>query len=214
MITVSAEVSFELGIGITDIDAHRAGRRPTGCPTTRSARDRRAREGDLPRLEGARRRRDHARAARPPAAGRRGGGRGRGAVVRRSGRRGLSFRRGGRGATVRRPPQPTLSRHGRASRRLSRSSSAPTARRRSGMSDPAVYNDHREAAEVGRRLKELEAPYKLAQAWRQARADLDAARERRRARRDGPRLRGRRRAARGGAEARRSSSATRPTTRT
>src|SRR6478752_2469534 len=25
------------------------------------------------------------------------------------------------------------------------------------MSDPAVYNDHREAAEVGRRLKELEA---------------------------------------------------------
>ena len=26
------------------------------------------------------------------------------------------------------------------------------------MSDPAVYNDHREAAEVGRRLKELEGP--------------------------------------------------------
>ena len=26
------------------------------------------------------------------------------------------------------------------------------------MSDPAVYNDHREAADVGRRLKELEAP--------------------------------------------------------
>jgi hypothetical protein len=24
------------------------------------------------------------------------------------------------------------------------------------MADPAVYNDHREAAEVGRRLKELE----------------------------------------------------------
>src|SRR5919201_2042162 len=44
------------------------------------------------------------------------------------------------------------------------------------MSDPAVYNDHREAAEVGRRLKELEAPYKLAQQWRQARDDLDAAR--------------------------------------
>jgi len=43
-------------------------------------------------------------------------------------------------------------------------------------SDPAVYNDHREAAAVGRRLKELEGPYKLAQAWRQARADLDAAR--------------------------------------
>src|SRR5438874_11866818 len=44
------------------------------------------------------------------------------------------------------------------------------------MSDPAVYNDHREAAEVGKRLKELEGSYKLAQAWRQARADLDAAR--------------------------------------
>ena len=44
------------------------------------------------------------------------------------------------------------------------------------MSDPAVYNDHREAEEVGRRLKKLEGPYRLAQAWRQARADLDAAR--------------------------------------
>jgi len=44
------------------------------------------------------------------------------------------------------------------------------------MADPAVFNDHREAADVGRRLKALEAPYKLAQAWRGARADLDAAR--------------------------------------
>jgi peptide chain release factor 1 len=44
------------------------------------------------------------------------------------------------------------------------------------LSDPAVYNDHREAAEVGRRLKELEAPYKLAEQWRSAVADLDAAR--------------------------------------
>jgi peptide chain release factor 1 len=45
------------------------------------------------------------------------------------------------------------------------------------MSDPAVYNDHREAADVGRRLKELEGPYKLAQAWRGTQADLDAARD-------------------------------------
>jgi peptide chain release factor 1 len=45
------------------------------------------------------------------------------------------------------------------------------------MSDPAIYNDRREAAEVGRRLKELEGAYKLAQDWRAARADLDAARE-------------------------------------
>ena len=45
------------------------------------------------------------------------------------------------------------------------------------MSDPAVYNDHREAADVGRRLKQLEEPYRLAQAWRQAHADLEAARD-------------------------------------
>ena len=45
------------------------------------------------------------------------------------------------------------------------------------MSDPTVYNDHKEAAQVGRRLKELEAPHRLAEEWRQARADLDAARE-------------------------------------
>jgi peptide chain release factor 1 len=44
------------------------------------------------------------------------------------------------------------------------------------LSDPSVYNDHREAADVGRRLKELEGPYKLAQQWKQAREDLEAAR--------------------------------------
>jgi len=44
------------------------------------------------------------------------------------------------------------------------------------MSDPAVFNDHREAAEVGRRLKELEGPAKLAGEWRAARDDLEAAR--------------------------------------
>src|SRR2546423_9468253 len=44
------------------------------------------------------------------------------------------------------------------------------------MSDPAVYNDHREAADVGRRLKMLEEPYRLAQEWRQARTDLEEAR--------------------------------------
>jgi len=45
------------------------------------------------------------------------------------------------------------------------------------MSDPSVYNDHREAADVGRRLKELEGPYKLAVEWRSARDDLEAARD-------------------------------------
>jgi peptide chain release factor 1 len=44
------------------------------------------------------------------------------------------------------------------------------------MSDPAVYNDHRQAAEAGRRLKELEAPHRLAQEWRGVRDDLEAAR--------------------------------------
>jgi peptide chain release factor 1 len=44
------------------------------------------------------------------------------------------------------------------------------------MSDPAVYNDHREAEDVGRRLKKLEGPYRLTQSWRQANADLAAAR--------------------------------------
>jgi peptide chain release factor 1 len=43
------------------------------------------------------------------------------------------------------------------------------------MSDPAVYNDRRHAAEAGRRLKELEGARMLADAWRQATADLDAA---------------------------------------
>jgi peptide chain release factor 1 len=44
------------------------------------------------------------------------------------------------------------------------------------ISDPSVYNDHREAAEVGRRLKELEGPHRIAQEWAQARADLEEAR--------------------------------------
>ncbi len=43
------------------------------------------------------------------------------------------------------------------------------------MSDPSVYNDRREAAEVGRRVKELEGPYRLAQDWRSTRDDLSAA---------------------------------------
>ena len=44
------------------------------------------------------------------------------------------------------------------------------------MSDPAVYNDHREAAAAGRRLKELEAPHRLAREWLQIHDDLEAAR--------------------------------------
>ena len=45
------------------------------------------------------------------------------------------------------------------------------------LSDPSVYNDHREAADVGRRLKELEAAHKLAQEWLDASSDLEAARD-------------------------------------
>jgi peptide chain release factor 1 len=44
------------------------------------------------------------------------------------------------------------------------------------LADPAVYNDHREAAAAGRRLKELEAPHRLAQEWRRTSADLQEAR--------------------------------------
>ena len=45
------------------------------------------------------------------------------------------------------------------------------------MADPSVYDDRREAAEAGRRLKELENPKRLADAWRRASADLRDARE-------------------------------------
>ena len=44
------------------------------------------------------------------------------------------------------------------------------------LSDPAVYNDRRAAAEAGRRLKELEGPYRLALEWRKVRDDAAAAR--------------------------------------
>src|SRR6476661_8786547 len=45
------------------------------------------------------------------------------------------------------------------------------------MSDPAVYGDRREAAEVGRKLKDLEGAYQLAEEWRSVRDDLAAASE-------------------------------------
>jgi peptide chain release factor 1 len=45
------------------------------------------------------------------------------------------------------------------------------------LSDPAVYNDHRQAADAGRRLKELETPKRLADAWRESRESLDVARD-------------------------------------
>jgi peptide chain release factor 1 len=40
------------------------------------------------------------------------------------------------------------------------------------MSDPAVFSDRNAGAEAGRRLKELEGPYKLAREWRQVVTDL------------------------------------------
>ena len=45
------------------------------------------------------------------------------------------------------------------------------------MSDPAIFSDRQQAAEAGRRLKELEGPHKLAQEWRSTSEDLEAARE-------------------------------------
>ena len=50
------------------------------------------------------------------------------------------------------------------------------------MADPAVYNDHREAADVGRRLKELEPAVSAAREWRSATTDLADAKGRPRAR--------------------------------
>jgi peptide chain release factor 1 len=44
------------------------------------------------------------------------------------------------------------------------------------IADPSVYNDHRQAAEVGRKLKELEPAHRLAREWREVRGDLDDAR--------------------------------------
>ncbi|HET8743066.1 MAG TPA: peptide chain release factor 1, partial [Gaiella sp.] len=40
------------------------------------------------------------------------------------------------------------------------------------LADPAVYSDRREAADLGRRLKELEPALRAAREWRQASADL------------------------------------------
>ena len=45
------------------------------------------------------------------------------------------------------------------------------------LADPSVYNDHREAADVGRRLKELEQAHRLAQEWRSARNELAEAKD-------------------------------------
>jgi peptide chain release factor 1 len=45
------------------------------------------------------------------------------------------------------------------------------------LADPAVYADHREAAELGRRLKELEPAVRAAREWRRVTADLAAARQ-------------------------------------
>ena len=44
------------------------------------------------------------------------------------------------------------------------------------MADPSVYSDHREAADLGRRLKELEQAHRLALEWRVAADDVAAAR--------------------------------------
>ena len=82
------------------------------------------------------------------------------------------------------------------------------------LSDPAVYNDHREAAEVGRRLKELEGPYKLAQEWRAVQDDLEAARDDGDLRELVPELEERAATLEEELQGSRSSRATRPTART
>ena len=59
-----------------------------------------------------------------------------------------------------------------------------------GMADPSVYSDHREAADTGRRLKELEPAVRAARDWRSARTDLAEARKTTRALGTGGRARG------------------------
>ena len=71
VITVSRRSRSSSASGSPRSRSSRAGR-VRGSARRAAPRDRRAREGDVPALEGARRRRDHARAARPPAAGGRG----------------------------------------------------------------------------------------------------------------------------------------------
>jgi peptide chain release factor 1 len=44
------------------------------------------------------------------------------------------------------------------------------------MSDPAVFSDRTAAAQAGRRLKELEGPYRLAQEWKEAQEEASDAR--------------------------------------
>jgi peptide chain release factor 1 len=44
------------------------------------------------------------------------------------------------------------------------------------MNDPAVYSDQNSARDAGRRLKELEGPWRLAQQWRDVHRDLEDAR--------------------------------------
>jgi peptide chain release factor 1 len=44
------------------------------------------------------------------------------------------------------------------------------------LSDPAIFNDHRVAADIGRKLKELEQPHRLAQEWLGVHEDLGEAR--------------------------------------
>src|SRR5919108_3074648 len=44
------------------------------------------------------------------------------------------------------------------------------------MNDPALYSDQNAARDAGRRLKELEEPFRLAQEWRGTSDDVEAAR--------------------------------------
>src|SRR5438067_8200368 len=157
-----------LGVGVVlrdgALERPRQGRHPAG-----PARD--LRDGDVPARRGDRQGRvDRARdRLRPRRGGVQGSGRGREAELPclEGARRGS--RREPRGVARLRTRVAALD---ELVTELDRSYADAQER----MSDPAVYNDHREAADVGRRLKELEGPWKLAQQWKQARADLDAAR--------------------------------------
>ena len=131
-----AKVSFELGIGITDITlvAQVESRR---APRRDAPRDRRARQGDVPasrRRSPASRSRSSCPTSRPRRTRRKRRPRSPATSSQRSTRE-ADLRRGGR--RDRRSPQPLrLTGHVPPSRRPSRSSSAPTSRRRSGSPIP------------------------------------------------------------------------------
>ena len=149
-LSTSATVTFQPGEGITRSALTVEGSVP-GIDEAGFARRGRGRQARMPGLEGARRHpRDHARGRARVGPSPQG-------PVPSGPAPGVSRARAGDGPYLRR-----VATIDELVEELERSYAEAQER----MSDPAVYNDHREAADAGRRLKELEGPYKLALEWR------------------------------------------------